>query len=468
MDAANVELSRISKLFVDRDQTSVEEALYRRQRHAVSLVCGADVGRSYVLQIAVLTALVLANRCFPGAVRVVLPRALADAPLLVWPVLGLSFAQMLVQLAGASAVIAAQPSTEGHTLVFGDAPTAAGALRVTFDGWIAKAGPVATVERLRERQYCSLSGVLAAALAVAEVFFSFADISIQAGRRAVALSLWRPDLDAGDAEAVGIPVQFLPCDMWMLGLGHLGNAFLWSVATMPYANANCVEIFLNDFDRVAKENFDTGLLFYPDNLGQMKTRVCAEWLEDRGFRTRLVERPFDQYFRCRKDEPREPRLAFCGFDSNPARRHLVTGDFLRVVESGLGGTAANFDTISLHTLPNPRAAEELWPDVDEADRRKEDAHRTRLASENPAYLALGIDPCGRYNLAGHSVAVPFVGAAASALVVAEVLRLLHGGPSYSTFKIGLASLGGRTRLPGGKYVAQDLADVKYCDAQSCE
>jgi hypothetical protein len=374
------------------------------------------------------------------------------------------FEQALTRLAGATALVGPEGSSVGgRAIVFGNARVPPGALRVTFDGWVAKTGPAATVERLPEREYCSLAAVLAAALAVAELFFSFAEISIEASRRAVARSLWRPDLNVDDPAALGIPVQFLPSELWFLGLGHLGNAYLWSIATLPYANPAAVELFLDDFDRVATENTDTGMLFTGAHVGQYKTRVCAAWLEERSFKTRLVERALDEHFRCRIDEP---RLALCGFDSNPARRHLATANFLRVVESGLGGTAQNFDTISLHTWPNPRSAEELWPDVAEADREREHAHRTQVANENAAYLALGVDECGRFDLAGKSVAVPFVGVAAATLVVAEVLRLLHGGSSYATFKLGLAAPGGRTRQKGGTYGPQDFGGLKYCQARA--
>ena len=463
MKAEKVELSRISKFFVDRDQATVVEALARRQGFTVTVVCGPDVEGSYVLQLAVLTAVAIANRCFPGAVRIALDRRLAQAPLLFWRVLGLSFGEALARLAGAAALVDPKGRERvARTVVFGSAAAPSAALRVTFDGWIAKVGPAATVERLPEREFCSLSGVLAAALAVAELFFSFAEISVEAGRRPVALSLWRPDLDANDPEALGIPVQFLPSDLWALGLGHLGNAYLWSTATLPYATPDALEIFLNDFDRVVNENIDTGLIFTGDHVGQYKTRACAAWLEERGFRTRIVERRLDENFRCGFDEP---RLALCGFDSNPARRDLASASFLRVVESGLGGSAENFDTISVHTLPNPRGPEELWPDIDQAGRDTEHAYRTRVANENAGYLALGADGCGRYALAGQSVAVPFVGAAASTLVVAEVLRLLHGGPSYASFKLGLAALGGRTKQAAGSYDAEDFVGLKYCEAQ---
>jgi hypothetical protein len=464
MNENRTEFSRISKLFLDRDQATVEEALSRRQSYSVTLVCGRDVADSYVLQLAVLTAAGLANRCFPGAVRIALDPRLADTPLRLWPVLGLTFGQALAGLVGKTALV----GPDGHeqsapAVVFGDAVAPKGALRATFDGWIAKTGPAVDVERLPERDFCSLSGVLAAALAVAELFFSFAEISIEAGRRTVALSLWRPDLDASDPSALGVPVQFLPGDLWILGLGHLGSAYLWSIATLPYVNPEAMEIFLNDFDRVGSENIDTGLIFTDDNIRQYKTRACAAWLEGRGFRTRLVERFFDENFRCRGDEP---RLALCGFDSNPTRRHLATADFLRVVESGLGGTAQNFDTIAVHTLPNPRAPEQLWPDVDEAERDKEQMHRTRVANENAAYLALGLDDCGRFDLAGKSVAVPFVGASAATLVVAEVLRLLHAGPAYSNLKLRLGTLAGRSKERGDCYAPQDFAGLKWCEPRA--
>src|SRR2546427_306048 len=100
MDTTEAGFSRISKLFVDRDETDIEVALARRQQHTVILRCGEDVARSYTLQVAVLTAANIASRCFPGAVRIVLPPGLAEAPLLVWPSLKQTFGQALAALLG--------------------------------------------------------------------------------------------------------------------------------------------------------------------------------------------------------------------------------------------------------------------------------------------------------------------------------------------------------------------------------
>jgi hypothetical protein len=79
-------------------------------------------------------------------------------------------------------------------------------------------------------------------------------------------------------------------------------------------------------------------------------------------------------------------------------------------------------SISLHTFPASRSAAANW------------SRQVALDSENfeemPAYQALkdaGMDPCGLAQLASCTVGVPFVGLIAGCLVIAELLRRLHGG-----------------------------------------
>ena len=462
MEISTIRLSRISKLFVDRLEMTTEEAHARRKLHGITLRCGPGVEHSRTLQLAVLTAANIANRCFPGAIKVVLEHGLEDAPLLLWPSLEQTFGESLTRILGSGALIDFTSfEHEGRTLLFGKAQPTRGALRVTFDGWTAEVGPAETLNPLPQREYCSLSGVLASALAISELFLSFAELSVEAGRRNVGLSLWRPDLDTRDPLALGCQVEFLPSELWMLGLGHLGNAYLWSLATLPYAEPEACEIFLNDFDKVELENVETGLIFNGTDMGSYKTRVCSKWLEERGFQTRLVERAFDSSFRCRDDEP---RLSLCGFDSNTARRNLETAQFFRVMECGLGGTMDNFDTVSFHTFPNPRSVEELWPDLSPEEEAKLRDHHERMARDNPAYSLLDSNECGRAQLAGKSVAVPFVGAAAATIVVAEAIRLLHGGPAYTDIKLALSDIGRRFAQTSRNYTAQDFAGLTYCNS----
>lgn len=458
MGVFDSELSRISKLLIDRDQASADTALARRQKFTVALHCGDDVASSYTLQLAVLTGASIAARCFPGAVRVVISPQLAAMPLRLWPWRKLTFGEAVVEILGPGALPGGGEASAPRALIFGNALAAKGALRVTFDGWIAKMGPAEAVPRLAEREYFSVAGILATSLALSELFLSFAEISLEATRRTVAMSLWRPDLDIGDPEALGIPVEYLPRELWVLGLGHLGNAYLWSLATLPYEVPKAVEFALFDFDKVEKDNVETGIILTADFLGRFKTRAAAAWLECRGFPTRLVERRFDATFRL---QDQEPLLALCGFDANPARRDLARAQFRRVIDSGLGGVANNFDTISLHTLPNPRTPDELWPDLSKEEEAKLAADRERIVRENPGYAQLGGDECGRRDLAGKSVAVPFVGTSAASLVIAEAVRLLHVGPACHDIKLRLGNPGQRYVRRNESYTAQDTAGLNF-------
>jgi len=155
MNSSAIQLSRISKLFLDRDHATLEEALDRRQRHAVTLHCGPDVEQSYTLQLAVLTAANIASRCFPNAVKVSLASGLSEAPLLLWPSLSWTFGHALTEIVGAN-VLADRNAvgSEGKGVIFGDVNQRADCLRVTFDGWEAKVGPSTVLSGLSEREYC--------------------------------------------------------------------------------------------------------------------------------------------------------------------------------------------------------------------------------------------------------------------------------------------------------------------------
>src|SRR6202040_1504949 len=121
-------------------------------------------------------------------------------------------------------------------------------------------------------------------------------------------------------------------------------------------------------------------LLSADDVDSFKAHACDAWLRRHKFRTRLVERRFDATFRV---QDQEPKLALCGFDSNPSRRDLPHAQFRRVIDSGLGGMASNFDTISVHTLPNPRAPDDLWPDLSAEETAKFAVYHEQMARENP-------------------------------------------------------------------------------------
>lgn len=429
------DFSRIAKLFVDEQDLSPEEARQRLAGHRVALACGPEAASSPTLHAAVLTAANVAARCFPGAVSLHLSGGSGPAIMLPWPHPA-SLADAVVEVAPEVTVGGEDvPHDVAATLIFGSRPDLHHGLQVTFDGWAAAVAPVGYGLRLPEKERCVLAGVAAGALAVSEVFMAFAGVTVEAMRRAVGLSLWRPDLPWDHRDALGVQVEYLPGDAWCLGLGHLGQAYLWCLGLLPYAEPEMVNLILNDFDRVVPANLDTGLLSLQEHLGRFKTRVAAGWLEGRGFRPRLVERAFDEGTRPRSGEP---PLGLCGFDGQGPRHLLDASGFEAVVECGLGGTASNFDALLMHTLPfQGRPCRQMWPEGEDGGDRK---RAEQLAERNRFYRTVGETlRCGHVELAGLSVAVPFVGSVAGSLVLAETLRMLHDGERCDAIDLRLAS-----------------------------
>lgn len=444
-------ISRISKFFTDRNGEDPAKASARRRNFSVTLKIGRDVVTSRSLQLAALTAAKVASRCFPKAVYVDAPNDVLNSAYLVSPRMFQTVAQALRSELGASAFRKVQG---GSVLLFGDALHDGDGLRVTFDGWIGAAGPLRLLARMQERNHCALAPILAAAFAISEVFSSFANLDMKSTKRIVALSLWRPDLIYTDPSAVGPVVTELPTRAWLLGLGHLGNAYLWAFANLGHENTEDLLLYLLDFDTVEKPNLETGILFNKKNLGHLKTRVCSSWLEQLGIKTRLIERHFDHNFRRRDGEP---ALALSGFDNNEARHYLTGAAFGRVIDSGVGGTANNFDSISVRTWPNSRAADDIWPLLSEIEKRLAAEATEKAARENSGYRKF--DRCGIVSVAGKSVAVPFVGLTAATLVLADVLRLLNDGKQIQNLKVRLGSLA--PTFVWSEYTTDDLAAVPY-------
>jgi hypothetical protein len=327
--------------------------------------------------------------------------------------------------------------TGAKKVIFGTRPDAADGLQATFDGWAVAVAPANQQLRLAERDGCVLAGVTAGALVVSELFLTFGRVVPEATYRAVGLSLWRPDLAFNDAGATGPELEFLPAEFWSLGLGHLGQGYLWSLGFLPFADPPGVNLILNDFDRIVTANVETGMLTHARNVGALKTRVAAGWLRRRGFDPKLVERRFDAQYRRHDDEP---RLALCGFDGPGPRDCLDITGFERVVECGLGDRFDNFHSMLMHTLPIAgTTAQELWPAATPALPGGPRFAET-LARKNRIYRAYDEKHvCGAVEIAGKGVAVPFVGAVAGSLVVAETLRMLHGGESFESIDLRLAS-----------------------------
>jgi hypothetical protein len=89
-----------------------------------------------------------------------------------------------------------------------------------------------------------------------------------AGRRNAGLSLWRPGRDWLAADPDEPALVYLPSRLWFIGLGNLGQAFAWLIASLPDDDPAQVQFLLQDFDRIAPSNDSTSLLSFIADIGQ--------------------------------------------------------------------------------------------------------------------------------------------------------------------------------------------------------
>lgn len=415
------QLNRMVKMALDSGEArSLEEAqdVFSRYRLHVSL--GPDVVHSAPFQSAVLTAVNAGRRCFLGGVTVSGP---VDAALVVPWHRQRTLREAISDLQGE---VVQEPPREVPTILLGDTPhrmdDADLSLRASFQGWTATVAPDGLGQRLPERSDFAAVGVLAGALGVSEVFQHLRGSNASAGRREVGLSLWRPE-DGHRTGDYGPALEQLPSKLWLIGLGHLGQAVLWTLGLLPYDDAGQVELILQDYDALVEANDSTSLLTTLQQVGRKKTRAVAAWCEERGFRTVLTERRFDANLRVASGEP---GVAVCCVDNPNARAALEDVGFERVVEAGLGAGPSEYLAFQTHSFPARKSARQRWNVPAQPKSAAALLHR-------PAYgalLAQGLDECGLVQLAERTIGAPFVGAVAAALVVGELVRMANGAHRY--------------------------------------
>jgi hypothetical protein len=402
------------------------EALLRRYSIAIKVDDGAAADRHH--QAAVLAAVALGRRVFLGGITV---SGSLNVPLVTPLPFGRTLAEGVVALGG----------TPGDTpagvpiLRVGDDPgerIQGFCIRLVFAGWRGGIVPNdADGIGGRAGEPMALAPMLAAALGVNEAFLHLSRELPSAGRRCVGLSLWDlADPDWLDVRAPDPSLRYLPTQLWLIGLGHLGQAFLFALGLLPYDRPADLHLLLQDDDIITPSTESTSVLSDATAIGGKKTRTMAAWAERRGFNTTITERLFDQHTRR---QPHEPAIALCGLDNAAGRRQLDLAGFDFVAEAGLGRGHADFRSILVHTLPGDVPATKLWEGVDTAVDSIDAAAYRRLLEDG------SLDRCGVTLLAGKAVGAPFVGAAAATIVIAEVLRLLHGAPVNRLVELNLVS-----------------------------
>ena len=431
------EFHRTIKLELDEGRArTLDEAHDIVAGYVLQVDVGVGVSESETRQAMLVTAINAASRAFLGGVRV---RLHDNGPM------GVGWAQEMdiattVETYGGEIV----ESLDGEhpTLVIGNVveqPPGSIVLRATWQGW---AGGVVdeAKDRLPESLEFPLAGMLAAAIGVSEAFQNLRGNAV-AGRRSIGLSLWEPQSDWRYEPAYGEPCLYLPKRLWLIGLGHLGQAYAWALGLLPYRDHSAVDLVLQDCDSLVKANRSTGMLSDDASVDHRKTRVVAARLEALGFVTAITERRFDS---ATQRSVKEPAVALVGVDDPCPRRLLEEAGFDLIVDAGLGGGTRNYLDILMHSFPSGVKAKTAWPE-------RSGSTASSVVDDQPAYLDIyeqlsrttgltdGEIRCGIIEVAGTSIGAAFVGCVAATFVLSEVLRTLAGGPRFEVLGISLRS-----------------------------
>lgn len=426
-------LHRTGKALVDSGRAKdPEHARQILESLVLQVAVGADLAADPAAQASLATIVNAGCRAFLGGVHV----QLDDDPLLATGWTSGVTAGDVARRFGGQVVGRLANDRPTLTVARPAAPTGAPLLHVTYSGWVG--GVVESPDAQLLDPGMALAGITAGALGVSEVFQHQLGASVP-GRRDVGISLWRPDLSWRDPDAAGPALDYLPSRLWLLALGHLGQAYAWSLGMLPFADPTEVHIGLVDFDDVIDGNTATQLLVTQDDIGTRKTRVVAAALERLGLRTTIVERAFDDQFR--PDLARgEPTTALAGFDKREPRLLLGGDRFDRVVDCGLGAGPVDYLDMVLHSFPateTPAAAFAAKTPTPHRAASLPAAYEAEIARQTEAGADEDAVRCGMLDIAGVSVGAAFVGAFAGSLVVADLLRLLHGGIDLSVVAVDL-------------------------------
>ena len=421
-------LHRLVKYALDSGSVdSVEEAETVFRGYKLGISIGANEVSCPLNQAVLLTTAALSRRVFLGGVTV---EGDLTVPLAVPLPLGSTVGEALTAV-GASI---GRMDREQPIVEIGGGPRPARSrfcVRTAVAGWRGGIVPVQCELTPTEGPRMPLAAMLAGAMAVNEAFL-FVNGNKIAGHRAVGISLWQPSAECDWLSNDGNEpnLEYLPSRLWLIGLGHLGQAYLWGLGLLPYQTPREVSLVLQDVDVITPSTESTSMLTDKSMIGVKKTRAMAIWAEQRGFDASIYERVFEADF---TRQAGEPSVALCGLDNALGRRALDKVGFDLVVEAGLGRGYRDYRTMRLHVLPGTRSADEIWMRSGDED----------TIVDRPAYRKLvgsgKLDQCGVTLLAGKAVGAPFVGAVASTLALSEILRLLHGGPLHQLVDVDLLS-----------------------------
>lgn len=417
--------NRLAGLIIEQNPELAEkgkegylEAVGKLESMKLNLICGNEIETSISLQAALLTAINTGKRAFLGGVTVCISEN--TKLLLPWKSNAVNLNEVIIELGGN---IQDKIEYECFTLMFGLKAENRNSLRVVCNGWRGGVECFNDNVQLVESSDFALGGILAGSLGVALGFLRVTNEKVDSCSKSIGVSLWRPDLNWLDKDAIGPEISYLPQKYWLVGLGHLGQAFTWTIGLLAFSNPKEIQVYLQDTDCISLANIETGLLSDKKNVNIKKARVCSSWLEARGINTSMIERKFNSTY---KPMDGEPLILIRGLDSVAARLDIDLSNFSMVMDCGIGGSKSDFDSISIYNFPEiKKSPKEIWGEKE-----------VKINNRNNE-KAMQFVGCGFY---GKAISTSFVGSFASCFVIAELIRGGYQGIKISEINLSIRNL----------------------------
>src|SRR5262249_50562138 len=150
--------------------------------------------------------------------------------------------------------LSSTPSWHWPCAIIGTGERTSGPLpawQLSWEGWRGGVIPSRENARLQEDDAILIAPALAAAACAAEAFAFHAGDHPIAGRRAIGMSLWKPGAEWRCPDATEPRTAFLPSQLWIIGLGNLGQAYAWLLGCLPFPTTAQTLLVLQDFDHIS-------------------------------------------------------------------------------------------------------------------------------------------------------------------------------------------------------------------------
>jgi len=244
-------------------------------------------------------------------------------------------------------------------------------------------------------------------------YLGFAALATQAG-----IPPFRADLCVDCLELGPLPDAQLPDDgLAVLGLGHLGQAYLALLYFLRRNMHGALRLHVLDKDAFGPENRATQILFDDDSMaGQGKAHALATKFQRSGW---TVEAHQAELTWESTRSAGEPRVALLGFDNHDARRMALAAGYDWVVDAGLRDSFTE-PIVTWHSVPGGGAHVNMFP--------RSPAAREALALTGAFFEELRATPggCGWLTFEAVTASAPSMGLAAAAYVWRELLQYLAG------------------------------------------